>query len=87
MCKAQDVVSERRDHSAHQLHLINISDHRAVVCTLKWDLGRPFETRQGFMMSPFFFFFTKSCAVWLYHHYRNPVFVYNVKAEKVKALY
>lgn len=39
--QTQDVVNERRDHSGHELHLINISDHRAAVYALKWDLGRP----------------------------------------------
>lgn len=45
---------EERPFWSHELRLINISDHRAVVCALKWDLGRPISTRHGFMMRPFY---------------------------------
>lgn len=83
MCKTQDTINERRDHSGHELHLRNMSNHRTVVCSLKQDLGRPIKTKQGFMMSPLYM--SVYCST--HRCYRIPSFVYSVNAEKMKALY
>lgn len=80
MCKTQDVVNDRKYHFGHELHPMNISDHRAVVYALKRDLGQSIWPKQWFIISPF----NKNlyCKI-----LSSSIFVYIINPEKMKALY